>query len=113
MGVLGSKIFRDLWNNKGRTIQVILIIGLSAGSIGMIMGTRNLMIPGMEDLWKSQVPAMINLYTPYLGEDELQVLEDVEGVDVLEGKTSAIIEWRANPDEEWQQATLSSRFDLS
>ena len=111
MGVLGSKIFRDLWNNKGRTIQVILIIGLSAGSIGMIMGTRNLMIPGMEDLWKSQVPAMINLYTPYLGEDELQVLEDVEGVDVLEGKTSAIIEWRANPDEEWQQATLSSRFE--
>ena len=111
MGVLGSKIFRDLWNNKGRTIQVILIIGLSAGSIGMIMGTRDLMIPGMEDLWKSQVPAMINLYTPYLDEDELQVLEDVEGVDVLEGKTSAIIEWRANPVEEWQQATLSSRFE--
>jgi putative ABC transport system permease protein len=111
MGVLGSKIFRDLWNNKGRTIQVVLIIGLSAGSIGMIMGTRNLMIPGMEDLWRSQDPAMINLFTDYLGEDELQVLEDVEGVDILEGKSSTIIEWRSNPDEEWQQATLSSRFE--
>jgi putative ABC transport system permease protein len=111
MGVLASKLFRDLWNNKGRTIQVILIIGLSAGSIGMIMGTRNLMIPGMQDLWKSQVPAMINLYTPYLGEDELRVLEDVEGVTVIEGKSSTIIEWRSNPDEEWQQATLSSRFE--
>ena len=111
MGVLSSKLFRDLWNNKGRTIQVILIIGLSAGSIGMIMGTRNLMIPGMEEIWKSQVPAMINLYTPYLGEDELRVLEDVDGVDVLEGKSSTIIEWRSNADEEWQQATLSSRFN--
>jgi putative ABC transport system permease protein len=111
MGVLGSKLFRDLWNNKGRTIQVVLIIGLSAGSIGMIMGTRNLMIPGMEEIWKSQVPAMINLFTPYLGEDELQVLEDVDGVMVIEGKSSTIIEWRSNPDEEWQQATLSSRFE--
>ena len=111
MGVLRYKIFRDLWNNKGRTIQVVLIIGLSAGSIGMIMGTRNLMIPGMEELWKSQVPAMINLYTPFLGEDELRVLEDVEGVEVLEGKSSSIIEWRSNPEEEWQQATLSSRFE--
>jgi putative ABC transport system permease protein len=111
MGVLGFKLFRDLWNNKGRTIQVILIIGLSAGSIGMIMGTRNLLIPGMQEIWKSQVPAMINLFTPYLGEDELQVLEDVEGVTMIEGKTSAIIEWRSNPEEEWQQATLSSRLD--
>jgi len=111
MGVLGNKLFRDLWNHKGRTIQVILIIGLSAGSIGMIMGTRNLMIPGMQDIWKSQVPAMINLYTPFLSEDELQVLEKVDGVVVLEGKSSAIIEWRSNPDGEWQQATLSARID--
>jgi putative ABC transport system permease protein len=111
MGVLGSKLFRDLWNNKGRTIQVVLIIGLSAGSIGMIMGTRNLMIPGMQDLWKSQVPAMINLYTPFLGEDELQVLEDIDGVEILEGKSGTIIEWRSNPNAEWQQATLTSRYE--
>lgn len=111
MGVLGFKLFRDLWNNKGRAIQVILIISLSAGSIGMIMGTRNLLIPGMQEIWKSQVPSMINLFTPYLGEDELQVLEDVDGVTVMEGKASTIIEWRSNPDEEWQQATLSSRID--
>ncbi|UCH59679.1 MAG: FtsX-like permease family protein [Anaerolineales bacterium] len=111
MGVLGYKLFRDLWNNKGRTIQVILIIGLSAGSIGMIMGTRNLMIPSMQEIWKSQVPAMINLYTPFLGEDDLQVLEDVDGVAVIEGKSSTYVEWRSNPEEEWQQATLSSRID--
>jgi putative ABC transport system permease protein len=111
MGVLGSKLFRDLWNHKGRTIQVILIIGLSAGSIGMIMGTRNLMIPGMQEIWQSQVPAMINLYTPFLGEDELRVLEDVDGVSEIEGKSSTIIEWRSNSDQDWQQATLSSRFD--
>jgi putative ABC transport system permease protein len=111
MGVLGVKIFRDLWNNKGRTLQVVLIIGLGAGSIGMIMGTRNLLIPGMQAIWQSQNPAMINLFTAFLGEDDLQVLSKVEGVAEIEGKSGLIIEWRANPEEDWKQASLSARAD--
>lgn len=111
MGVLGVKLFRDLWHNKGRTIQVILIIGLGAGSIGMIMGTRNLMIPGMKEIWKAQSPAMINIFTGYVGENELQVLENVEGVAEIEGKASTIVEWRLAPGEDWRQATLSARVD--
>src|SRR3990170_59402 len=109
MGVLGFKLFRDLWNNKGRTLQVVFIIGLSAGSIGMIMGTRNLMIPGMQEIWQSQNPAMINLFTGYLDEDELLVLEHEDGVTLLEGKSNTIIEWRLNPEGEWQQAGLTVR----
>jgi putative ABC transport system permease protein len=112
MGVLSVKLFRDLWNNKGRTIQVILIIGLGAGSIGMIMGTRNLMISGMQEIWRSQVPAMINLFTGYVSEADLQVLDNVEGVAEIEGKTSTIIEWRSSPEEDWKQATLTSRVDF-
>lgn len=111
MGVLGSKLFRDLWKNMGRTLQVVFIIGLSAGSIGMIMGTRNLMIPGMQEIWQSQNPAMINLFTGYLGEDELVVLENEDGVALLEGKSNLIIEWRSGLEDEWQQAGLTARAD--
>lgn len=111
MGVLGSKLFRDLWNNMGRTLQVVFIIGLSAGSIGMIMGTRNLMIPGMQEIWQSQNPAMINLFTGYLDEDELVVLENEDGVALLEGKSNLIIEWRLGLEDEWQQAGLTARAD--
>jgi putative ABC transport system permease protein len=91
---------------------VILIIGLGAGSIGMIMGTRNLMISGMQEIWRSQVPAMINLFTGYVSEADLQVLDNVEGVADIEGKTSTIIEWRSSPEEDWKQATLTSRVDF-
>lgn len=111
MGVLGFKLFRDLWHNMGRTLQVVFIIGLSAGSIGMIMGTRNLMIPGMQESWQSQNPAMINLFTGYLGEDELIALENEDGVALLEGKSNVIIEWRSSPEDEWQQASFTSRVD--
>ena len=85
MGVLRYKIIRDLWKNKGRTLQVMLIIGLSAGAIGMIMGTRSLFIPGMQGIWQSMNPAMIVLFTGNLSQDELYVLKNVDEVVEIEG----------------------------
>ncbi len=111
MGMLRYKIFRDLWAFKGRTLQVVLIIGLGAGSVGMIMGTRSLFIPEMQRTWQSMNPAMVNIYTGYVSEDELLVLGREDGVVEIEGTSATIIEWRKSPDEEWQQAGLNSRAD--
>jgi len=111
MGMLRYKIFRDLWAFKGRTLQVVLIIGLGAGSVGMIMGTRSLFIPEMQRTWQSMNPAMVNIFTGYVDEDELLVLGREEGVVEIEGSSSTIIEWRKSPDDEWQQASLNSRAD--
>ena len=88
MGVLRYKIFRDLWAFKGRTLQVVLIIGLGAGSAGMIMGTRSLFIPEMQRTWQSMNPAMVNIFTGYVDEDELLVLGREEGVVEIEGSSS-------------------------
>ncbi len=111
MGMLRYKIFRDLWAFKGRTLQVVLIIGLGAGSVGMIMGTRSLFIPEMQRTWQSMNPAMVNIFTGNVDEDELLVLGREEGVVEIEGSSSTIIEWRKSPDDEWQQASLNSRAD--
>lgn len=112
MGVLSFKIWRDLWIQKGRTLQVVLIIGIGAAFIGMIMSTRNLVIPMMRDIWRSMNPAMINLFIgPPVDEDELIVLSKVDGVDVIEGWSYATIEWRLSPEEEWNQAGLNTRAD--
>ncbi len=58
MGVLRYKIYHDLWKNKGRTLQVVLIISLSAAALGMILGTRYLVIPSMQRQWRSRNPGM-------------------------------------------------------
>ena len=52
MGVLRYKIWSDLWKNKGRTLQVVLIVGMGAFAIGMIISARMLMIPAMRDMWR-------------------------------------------------------------
>ncbi len=112
MGVLWFKILRDLWNNKGRTLQVVFIIGIGAAAIGMIMGTRNLVIPGMERIWRDSSPAMINLFVyPSASQDEIYALQRVEGVHQIEGVSSTTIEWRLNPQDEWKQGGLNCRDD--
>jgi len=89
MGVLRYKILRDLWGYKGRTIQVVLIIGIGAAAIGMILGTRNLIIPSMQAMWVEMNPAMINVFVgPPVTEDELLVLQQMDGVKEIEGLKS-------------------------
>ena len=61
MGVLRHKIWSDLWANKGRTLQVVLIIAMGTAAIGMIIGIRSLVIPTMAVRWQAINPAMINL----------------------------------------------------
>ena len=57
MGVLWDKVWRDLWENKGRTVQVVLIIAVGTFAIGMIIGTRQFMITGMQYSWRQIVAA--------------------------------------------------------
>ncbi len=112
MGVLWYKILRDLWHHKGRTLQIILIIGIGAASIGMILGTRNMMLPGMQDIWTRSHPAMLNIFVgPSVDEDTMLSLLREPGVTQVEGANNTVIEWRLNPTDEWKPANLNSRSD--
>lgn len=114
MGVLRYKIYRDLWKNKGRTLQVVLIISLGAAALGLIIGTRYLVIPGMEGQWRARHPGMINLtINPPINDNDLIGLKQVEGVVTVEGMGGATIEWRLNPNDEWKPGALTFRADYT
>ena len=86
MGVIRFKIWSDLWTNKSRTLMVVLIIGLGAAALGMIIGTRNLVIEGMASDWRSINPAMIALLaSPPIEQDAVDSLERIEGLEEVEG----------------------------
>lgn len=112
MGVLWDKVWRDLWENKGRTIQVVLIIAVGTFAIGMIIGTRQFMISGMQFVWGTSSPATIYLWTsPGVDEDGLAALGRVDGVTAIDGIAQAGVEWRLSPDDPWRPAGLSARRD--
>lgn len=112
MGVLWHKLVRDLWEHKGRTAQVVLIISMGATAIGVILGTRNLVVPGMQAMWRGINPAMLNLFVfPPLSDDDLAAFRKEQGVKEIEGVSTATIEWRLNPEGEWRQGGLTARDD--
>ena len=78
MGVIRHKIWKDLWANKARTIQVVLIIGMGAFAIGMIIATRNLVVQGMQQSWIDSSPAMIALATSARVDDDTIRLIDLD-----------------------------------
>lgn len=112
MGVIRYKILRDLWGFKGRTIQIVLIIGIGAAAIGMIIATRNTMIPSMQEMWTRTNPSMIYLFVgPPVNDDDISQLRKVPGVIDIEGQSSETIEWRLSPDQDWRGGTLVARVD--
>ena len=112
MGVIRNKIWSDLWDNRARTLQVVLIIAMGTAAIGLIIGISSLVTPTMAVRWQATNPAMINLAVdPTLDENDLLTLKRVDGVEEVEGQSSTSIEWRVNPEDEWTSGGLIARED--
>jgi putative ABC transport system permease protein len=112
MNVIRHKIWSDLWNNKGRTAQVVLIIAMGAFAIGMIIGSRTLIAEGLAAVWQESSPSMINLTTdPSVDDETIQSLESLRGLTEVEGFSEKSIEWRLHPEDEWKPAGLIARAD--
>lgn len=112
MGVIRYKIWNDLWNNKGRTLQVVLIIAMGAFALGATIGGSDLMREVMSQDWRATSPAMIWMAVdPAINDNELTALKSVAGVVETEGLLLTNIEWRLNPDEAWRAAGLIARDD--
>ncbi len=112
MGVIRFKIWKDLWANKARTLQVVLIIGMGAFAIGMIISTRNLVIQGMQQSWIDSSPAMIAMATSArVDDDTIRNLKRVEGVVDAEGYSVSVVEWRMDAEGEWLPANVTMRPD--
>ena len=87
MNSLFLKVWHDLWSNKSRTIQVVLIIALGAFGIGLVIGGRNLIADSIADQWQQAEPPHIKLgVTPPLTDEQVKRLERIDGVYQAEGK---------------------------
>jgi len=112
MGVIWSKIWHDFWQDKGRTLQVVVIIAVGAFAIGAIIHARNRVIDSTTEVWLKASPMMIGLAVePPVDDDMILALQDIDGVESVEGQLSASVEWRLNPGQEWQSGFLTARAD--
>jgi len=114
MLTLLRKVWFDLWQDKSRTMQVVLVIALGAIGVGLVIGGRNLISDSVLTGSQSAQPAHIKLsVSPPLTKDQLERVGRIDGVAEVEGLQTAGVEWRFVGDEEWQTGVLNGRDDYT
>src|SRR5574342_1352356 len=86
MGVIRYKIWRDLWENKGRTWRVIAIIAIGAFAVGAALGGKEFIRQDVTRTWQASNPATIGLeVNPPVDDSLVESLENLKEVDIVEG----------------------------
>lgn len=112
MGVIRHKIWYDLWENKGRTLRVILIIAVGAFAVGVVIGGKQLITQDLTRTWRRSNPATIGLEVdPPVNDEMIQTLANLRQVETVTGWMQETVEYRRQPNARWQAATLVALDD--
>ena len=108
-----KKVYRDLWNNRSRTVLVILSIAVGVFALGMIVSTQQALTTSLASQYADMHPADIILKTePMLDDDFITSMRHMKGVDEAEGRRALPL--RISLDgkgETWRDLTLYAIAD--
>ncbi|MBN2148784.1 MAG: ABC transporter permease [Anaerolineales bacterium] len=105
------KVFSDLWDNKLRTLLVIVSIAVGVFSVGMIAGSYAIISHDMSASYAGANPANIEIWTDPFDDDLLGTLENVPGVHQVEGRRIVSVRVRVGEDE-WVSLDLVAVSDF-
>ena len=102
MDVIWVKVWFDLWQNKARTLLVVLSIVAGVFAIGAIFGMVDQLLSGMDNAHQAVNPSHINIFlnTPIDGETA-ESLETIPGVAGVEPSNRINVRYKTNPTAEW------------
>ncbi len=110
MITLLAKVWFDLWGNKSRTLQVVLVIALGSIAIGLVVGGRNVIDAAITESYSAAEPYHIQLrVTPDLTASQLERIARINGVWQVEGLYDGGVEWRLADDQPWENARIRAR----
>ncbi|MED1204500.1 ABC transporter permease [Heyndrickxia acidicola] len=89
-----KKILHDVWEDKFRTLLVVLSISLGIIGVGVIGQTNYILSKGMENGYKTSSPANIVLKLEGFGADFLHKTERIKGVKEAVGKSVFPVEFQ-------------------
>ena len=108
MSIAFRKVWRDLWNHKGRTLLVVLSIAVGVMALGMTTASNTLLRRGLAQsrLARHKPDARLSFVVP-LNDDVIEVVAGMAEVAEAEGRISANIRWKAALDGEWKDGILT------
>jgi putative ABC transport system permease protein len=112
MNVAFRKVWRDLWNFKGRTLLVVLSIAVGVMALGMTTASNNLLKGGISHSRAARHPsdARLSFVIPF-DDDVVQTVANMPEVADAEGRLSASVRWKPTLEGEWKDAVLTMAPD--
>ncbi|MBN1450414.1 MAG: ABC transporter permease [Anaerolineales bacterium] len=95
------KVFLDLFENKGRTMLVVLSIAVGVFSIGVIAGTYVIISNDMSVTYAANNPANIEFRMDDFDKDMLTTIRNTRGIEDAEGRRVVNMRVREMDREKW------------
>jgi putative ABC transport system permease protein len=99
------KVLRDLWSNKTRTLLVVLSIAVGVFAIGMIGGSRVILIRDLSDTWMAVSPPSATLNTEAFDDDLVQVVRKMPAIAEAEARRTMQVRVQVGPDQ-WKNMRI-------
>jgi putative ABC transport system permease protein len=119
MGIALRKVWRDLWNNKWRTLLVVLSITVGVVALGMTTSSDTFLNEQMAlSRGLNRSPHARMTFSTFLDDDAVQAVINVPQVVDAEGWITASIRWKPTLNVDWKDSSLLAReftnqkFDL-
>ncbi len=106
-----SKVVSDLWEDKTRTSLVVASIAVGVFAIGMIVTAFDILSNDINASYASVNPPNIEVWTDPFHENLIQVLEEIPGVDKVEGRFIVGTRARKGSDP-WEGMSLIGMDDF-
>lgn len=100
-----SKVVRDLWGNKTRTLLVVLSIAVGVFAVGTVSGSNTIITRDLARSYQATRPADALLVTEPFAEELVQTVRRMREVSEAEGRRSLNVRLQTGPDE-WRDLQL-------
>jgi putative ABC transport system permease protein len=111
MSVIWYKVWRDLTQNRTRTLLVVLSIAVGVFALGLVFGLSAVMRARMTQDYQSTLPAHLAFGGSSFSQEIVEGIRRGPGVAEAEGVTQAMIRWKLPGETEWRRGNLVARED--
>jgi putative ABC transport system permease protein len=111
MSIIWRKVWRDLWNNKLRTILVVLSTAAGVFALGLVFGSSGVMRERMTASHQESHSPHLEFYTSRFDEDVVEAIRREPGVSETEGETRMSFQWKRVGEDDWRDGTVIARGD--
>lgn len=112
MSVIWYKTWSDLWDNKIRTLLVVLSIAAGIFAVGATFGMADQLLTGMDTAHQASIPAHFTMFlTESIDENTVHRLEKAPGVEAIALGSQTNVRYKIHPEDEWDTGWLIMRAD--